>query len=148
MEQMTVRINDEECIIMPAPKGAFVKTYHFWLPYFVPYVAVSVDALSNRSKTYADASLNIYPLSHSYYDDFVEWDKDRDFFTSLSGNTLEHIYDECINQEEDNEPKYYIIMLYQMFKSHGTPMEDRAINWFKDKFKEHNITKSDFDVFG
>ena len=147
MEQITVRINDEECIIMPAPKGAFVKTYNFWLPYFVPYVAVSVYALSNRSKTYADASLNIYPLSHSYYDDFVVWDKDRDFFTSLSGNILNHIYDECINQEEDNEPKYYIIMLYQMFKSHGTPMEDRAINWFKEKFKEHNITKADFDVF-
>ena len=38
-------------------------------------------------------------------------------------------------------------MLYQEFKSHGTPFDYTAIKWFKEKFKEYNITKADFDVF-
>ena len=64
MEQMTVRINEEECVIMPAPKGAFVVGNHFMSPCFTQYMAVSADAESlNDNNT--SVGLYAYPLSYS-----------------------------------------------------------------------------------
>lgn len=45
------------------------------------------------------------------------------------------------------DEREFVISLYQIFNTHGTPMDYTAIKWFKEKFKEHNITKADFDVF-
>ena len=143
MEQMTVRINEEECVIMPAPKGAFVTRDNY--PYFVSYVAVSVDAELLNHDNNSLVKLNVYPLSHYDANKFVLWDKDGFFFTEVSDDTLDSLF--CKQIKYDHEPKDILVMLYQMFKSHGTPMDDFAIKWFKEKFKEHNITKADFDVF-
>ena len=143
MEQMTVRINEEECVIMPAPKGAFVTRDNN--PYFVSYVAVSKDAALLNHDNNSLVKLNVYPLSHYDGIDFVLWDKDGIFFTEVADDLLGWMYDEQIKY--DHEPKETLMWLYQRFKSHGTPMDDSAITWFKEKFKEHNITKADFDVF-
>ena len=82
MEHMTVRINEEECIIMPAPKGAFVVGDRFACPCFVPYVAVSADAESRISEIVE--TLNIYPLSYSNGAEYVEWNARDGFYTSVS----------------------------------------------------------------
>lgn len=140
---MTVRINEEECVIMPAPKGAFVTRDNY--PYFVSYVAVSADAALLNHDNNSLVKLNVYPLSHFDGNKFVLWDKDGFFFTEVSDDTLDSLF--CEQIKYDHEPKEILVMLYQMFKSHGTPMDDFAIKWFKEKFKEHNITKADFDVF-
>ena len=70
MEQKTITINGEECVIMPAPKGAFVVGDRFACPCFVPYVAVSADAESRISEIVE--ILNIYPLSYSDGAEYVE----------------------------------------------------------------------------
>ena len=143
MEQMTVRINEEECVIMPAPKGAFVTRDNNL--YFVSYVAVSVDAALLNHDNNSLVKLNVYPLSHYDGNKFVLWDKDGFFFTEVSDDTLDSLF--CEQIKYDHEPKEILVMLYQMFKSHGTPMDDFAIEWLKEKFKKHNVTKADFDVF-
>ena len=143
MKQMTVRINEEECVIMPAPKGAFVICGHFACPCFVPYVAVSADAESRISEI--EETLDIYPLSYSDGAGYVEWNARDGFYTSVSKFNLNELYHNCIKCSY--EPKRALTMLYQEFKSHGTPFDYSAIKWFKEKFKEHNVTKDDFDVF-
>lgn len=143
MEKTTITINGEECVILPAPKGAFVTRDNH--PYFVSYVAVSVDAALLNHDNNSLVKLNVYPLSHYDANKFVLWDKDGFFFTEVSDDTLDSLF--CEQIKYDHEPKDILVMLYQMFKSHGTPMDDFAIEWFKEKFKEHNITKADFDVF-
>ena len=143
MEKTTITINGEECVILPAPKGAFVTRDNN--PYFVSYVAVSKDAaLLNRGNN-SLVKLNVYPLSHYDGNKFVLWDKDGFFFTEVSDDTLDSLF--CEQIKYDHEPKEILVMLYQMFKSHGTPMDDFAIEWLKEKFKKHNVTKADFDVF-
>ena len=143
MEKTTITINGEECVILPAPKGAFVtRDNHL---YFVSYVAVSVDAALLNHDNNSLVKLNVYPLSHFDGNKFVLWDKDGFLFTEVSDDTLDSLF--CEQIKYDHEPKDILVMLYQMFKSHGTPMDDFAIEWFREKFKEHNITKADFDVF-
>ena len=78
-------------------------------------------------------------------DSFSDFTKDGFFFTEVSDDTLDSLFSGQIKY--DHEPKDILVMLYQMFKSNGTPMDDFAIEWFRKKFKEHNITKADFDVF-
>ena len=144
MEQMTVRINEEECVIMPAPKGAFVVGKHFMSPCFTQYMAVSADAESlNDNDT--SVGLYAYPLSYSDGAGYVEWNARDGFYTSVSKFNLDELYHNCIKCSY--EPKRALTMLYQEFKSHGTPFDYSAIKWFKEKFKEHNVTKADFDVF-
>ena len=143
MEQMTVRINEEECVIMPAPKGAFVSGNYFSCPCFVQYIAVSADATPLISEI--EETLDIYPLSYSDGAEYVEWNARDGFHTSVSKFNLDELYRNCIKCSY--EPKRALTMLYQEFKSHGTPFDYTAIKWFKEKFKEHNITKADFDVF-
>ena len=41
MEKTTITINGEECVILPAPKGAFLKIDGVIYPDFVPFVAVN-----------------------------------------------------------------------------------------------------------
>ena len=144
MEQMTVRINEEECVIMPAPKGAFVIGDHFICPCFVQYMAVSADAESlNDNDT--SVGLNAYPLSYSDGDWQVQWSEHEEFFTNVANFILDSLYEECVGNGYGS--KRALTMLYQEFKSHDTPFDYSAIEWFKKKFKEHNITKADFDVF-
>lgn len=143
MEQMTVRINEEECVIMPAPKGAFVVGKHFMSPCFTQYMAVSADATPLISEI--EETLDIYPLSYSDGAEYVEWNARDGFHTSVSKFNLDELYRNCIKCSY--EPKRALTMLYQEFKSHGTPFDYSAIKWFKEKFKEHNVTKADFDVF-
>ena len=143
MEQMTVRINEEECVIMPAPKGAFVVGKHFACPCFVPYVAVSAEATSRISEI--EETLDIYALSYEDGAEYVEWNARDGFYTSVSKFNLNELYHNCIKCSYG--PKRALTMLYQEFKSHGTPFDYTAIKWFKEKFKEHNVTKADFDVF-
>ena len=144
MEQMTVRINEEECVIMPAPKGAFVVGNHFSCPCFVPYMAISEDA-TPLIRDHKDAGLDVYPLSYSEGDGYVQWNYDERFYANVYDFILNSLYEESVR--DGYEPKKALVMLYQEFKSHGTPFDYSAIKWFKEKFKEHNITKADFDVF-
>ena len=143
MEKTTITINGEECVILPAPKGAFVIGDHFACPCFVPYMAVSADAETRISEI--EEILNIYALSYSDGAEYVEWNTRDGFCTSVSKLNLDELYHNCIKC--GYEPKRALTMLYQEFKSHGTPFDYSAIKWFKEKFKEHNVTKADFDVF-
>ena len=144
MKQTTITINGEECVILPAPKGAFVVGNGYNFPYFVLFVAVPV--IPSRNYNSWD-ELNVYPLSHYPEDNYVRWQGDGYFYTDVDKIVLHNLYDTGVEQFNDFKPKDILVMLYQMFKSHGTPMDDTAIKWFKEKFKEHNITKADFDVF-
>ena len=144
MKQMTVRINEEECVIMPAPKGAFVVGNHFSCPCFVPYMAISADA-TPLIRDHKDAGLDVYPLSYSDGEEYVEWNEGESFYTSVANFILDSLYEECVRNGYGS--KRALTMLYQEFKSHGTPFDYSAIKWFKEKFKEHNVTKADFDVF-
>ena len=148
MEQKTIIINGEECVIMPAPKGAFItgNNYaNYSLPRFVQYVAVSTDAefLTDDNES---VGLNVYTLSHAEGELQVECYKYEDLCTYVHDNILHTLYKECVNGNFA-PPREELLMLYQEFKSHGTPFDYSAIKWFKEKFKEHNITKADFDVF-
>ena len=42
MSKTTITINGEECMILPAPKGAFIVKDGLQYPYFVEYVAISI----------------------------------------------------------------------------------------------------------
>ena len=58
MEQMTVRINEEECVILPAPKGAFVIARPFHLLYFVQAIAIEINKFKDYAKIlYSQARL-------------------------------------------------------------------------------------------
>ena len=147
MDQKTIIINGEECVIMPAPKGAFItgNNYaNYSLPRFVQYVAVSADAESlNDNDT--SVGLYAYPLSYSDGDWQVQWSEHEEFYTNVANFILDSLYEECVRNGYGS--KRALTMLYQEFKSHGTPFDYSAIKWFKEKFKEHNVTKADFDVF-
>ena len=59
---------------------------------------------------------------------------------------LKKLYQLAIEAGEE-DIRGFVIEMYSEFISHGTPMDYTAIEWFREKFKEHNITKADFDVF-
>ena len=140
MEKTTITINGEECVILPAPKGAFLIKKEREYPYFVEYVAISTED---------DSMPNIYGIYLNNNDTFVEvqdkQDGDELKFDVLSG-MLKKLYQLAIEAEEE-DIRGFVIEMYSEFISHGTPMDYTAIQWFREKFKEHNITKADFDVF-
>ena len=143
MSKTTITICGEECVILPAPKGAFILDDGFVRPEFVPYIAVAIDPVRLGASRREEAS--IYPLSHIEDNDYVEWYKSEILLTFVYDEVLDTLYEE--NIKAGNEAKYTLIKLYQEFVSHDTPMDDTAIEWFREKFKEYNITKADFDVF-
>ena len=139
MEKTTITINGEECVILPAPKGAFIKINGLSEPDFIPFVAVNPGIKNERG------AARMYALRY-YEDGFLELDCKLSVRTAIRDLDLQESY-------EDNE-KYWkddtrelIMYLYQQYSSHGTHFEPSAIEWFKEKFKEHDITKADFDVF-
>ena len=140
MEKTTITINGEECVILPAPKGAFLIKKEREYPYFVEYVAISTED---------DSMPNIYGIYLNNNDTFVEvqdkQDGDELKFDVLPG-MLKKLYQLAIEAEEE-DIRGFVIEMYSEFISHGTPMDYTAIQWFREKFKEHNITKADFDVF-
>ena len=139
MEKTTITINGEEFVILPAPKGAFIKTAIY--PDFVPFVAVN-PSVKNVGKF---EFVNMYALK--YYDDgFLELNCERSVQTEIGGMDLQESYEE--NEEyKDFDTRELIMDLYLQYSSHGTHFKPSAIKWFREKFKEHNITKADFDVF-
>lgn len=142
MEKTTITINGEECVILPAPKGAFIKINGIAEPDFVPFVAVNPSIIKK-----GDELEFVYMYALKYYNDgFLELNCNRSVQTEIGDYILQESY-------EDNE-KYWkddtrelIMDLYLQYSSHGTHFNPSAIKWFKEKFKEHNITKADFDVF-
>ena len=138
MSKTTISINDEECVILPAPKGAFLIKDGLQYPYFVEYTAIAID-----DGIYP----NIYALELSENEDYLDIadEKGRNIVPEVTAPILQKFLD--IEIEQDGDPRAHIIYLYHQFKQHGTPMEYGALVWFKEKFKEHNITKADFDVF-
>ena len=140
MEKTTITINGEECVILPAPKGAFLIKKEREYPYFVEYVAISTED---------DSMPNIYGIYLNNNDTFVEvqdkQDGDELKFDVLSG-MLKKLYQLAIEAGEE-DIRGFVIEMYSEFISHGTPMDYTAIQWFREKFKEHNITKADLDVF-
>lgn len=128
-------------MILPAPKGAFVEIPGVIYPDFVPYVAVKPIVENDRGWEL----INMYALK--YYDDgFLEPDTKHSVLTELRGSFLQVSYEE--NEKlKDYDASYLIMDLYLKFHSHGTHFTLSAIEWFKKKFKEYNITKKDFNVF-
>ena len=142
MEKTTITINGEEFVILPAPKGAFIKVNGISEPDFIPFVAVNAanPSIKNERK-----SVRMYALR--YYDDgYLELNYERSVQTEIGYRCLQESYEE--NKEyKDFDTRELIMYLYQQYSSHGTHFNPSAIKWFKEKFKEHNITKADFDVF-
>lgn len=138
MSKTTITICGEECVILPAPKGAFLVKDGLQYPYFVEYAAIST-----KDSSYP----NIYGIQLN--ESYVEI-QDKQYGEKLKSEVwsgiLENLHKSAIEAGEDNTRRF-VIETYQAFKSHGTPMDLSAIEWFKKKFKEHNITKADFDVF-
>ena len=142
MEKTTITINGEECVILPAPKGAFIKVNGISEPDFIPFVAVNAanPSIKNERK-----SVRMYALR--YYDDgYLELNYERSVQTEIGYRCLQESYEE--NKEyKDFDTRELIMDLYLQYSSHGTHFNPSAIKWFKEKFKEHNVTKADFDVF-
>lgn len=141
MEKTTITINDEECVILPAPKGAFLKIDGVIYPDFVPFVAVNPRIKKDGEWEF------VYMYALKYYDDgYLELNYKRSVETEIGYRCLQESYEE--NKEyKDFDTRELIMDLYLQYSSHGTHFNPSAIKWFKEKFKEHNITKSDFDVF-
>ncbi|MGN0508424.1 MAG: hypothetical protein ACI4GX_04250 [Ruminococcus sp.] len=138
MSKTTITINGEECVILPAPKGAFLVKKELQYPYFVEYAALST---SNKAE-----DISIYGLELSENEAYLDINcGEEELYSEVSEFTLKKFLD--IETEQDGDPRAHIIYLYSQFKEHGTPMEYGALVWFREKFKEHNITKADFDVF-
>ena len=138
MSKTTITINGEECMILPAPKGAFLVKDGLQYPYFVEYAA-----LSTSDKT---EYISIYGLELSENEAYLDINYgEEELYSEVTVFTLKKFLN--LETEQDGDPRAHIIYLYSQFKEHGTPMDLSAIEWFKEKFKEHNITKADFDVF-
>ena len=149
MKQMTVRINEEECVIMPAPKGAFIWSEDSRFLYYPTYIALRNNKEYNRV-------LDIIPLypSDSGASYLMESSSDNEHLHEvLYGYMLSSILKEYLFDFDEDEiseesiDKEKIKNMYLAAISHGTQMDYTAIEWFKEKFKEYNITKADFDVF-
>ena len=142
MGKTTIAINGEECVILPAPKGAFIKVNCISEPDFIPFVAVNAanPSIKNERK-----SVRMYALR--YYDDgYLELDCELSVRTEIGDLDLQESYEDNEKYWED-DTRELIMYLYQQYSSHGTHFKPSAIKWFKEKFKEYNITKADFDVF-
>ena len=138
MSKTTITINGEECVILPAPKGAFLVKDGLQYPYFVEYAA-----LSTNDKT---EEISIYGLELSENEAYLDINcGEEELYSEVTVFTLKKFLN--LEIEQDGDPRAHIIYLYSQFKQHGTPMEYGALVWFREKFKEHNITKADFDVF-
>ena len=138
MSKTTITICGEECVIHPAPKGAFLVKDGLEYPYFVEYAA-----LSTYDKT---EYLNIYGLELSENEVYLDINcEEEKLYPEVTAPILQEFLD--IEMEQEGDPRAHIIYLYHQFKQHGTPLEYGALVWFREKFKEHNITKADFDVF-
>lgn len=138
MSKTTITICGEECVILPAPKGAFLVKDGLQYPYFVDYAA-----LSTSDKT---EEISIYGLELSENEAYLDINcGEEELYSEVTVFTLKKFLN--IEIEQDGDPRAHIIYLYSQFKEHGTPMDLSAIEWFREKFKEHNITKADFDVF-
>ena len=141
MEKTTITINGEERVILPAPKGAFLKIDGVIYPDFVPFVAVN----PRIKKDYEWDFVYMYALK--YYDDgYLELDCELSVRTEIGDLDLQESYEDNEKYWED-DTRELIMYLYQQYSSHGTHFNPSAIKWFKEKFKEYNITKADFDVF-
>ena len=58
MSKTTITINGEECVILPAPKGAFVIARPFHLLYFVQAIAIEINKFKDYAKIlYSQARL-------------------------------------------------------------------------------------------
>lgn len=139
MEKTTITINGEECVILPAPKGAYIKVNGLSEPDFIPFVAVNPSIKNERG------AARMYALRY-YEDGFLELDCKLSVRTEIGDFDLQESYEDNEKYWED-DTRELIMYLYQQYSSHGTHFKPSAIKWFKEKFKEHNITKSDFDVF-
>ena len=137
MSKTTIKINGEECVILPAPKGAFLIKDGFIFPYFVEYVALSTSDNTD--------DISIYGLELSSDGTHLEINREDELYSEVTIPILQWLMG--WDSEEGGDPGSHVIYLYRTFKSHETPMDSTAIEWFKEKFKEHNITKADFDVF-
>ena len=138
MSKTTITICGEECVILPAPKGAFLDYGHQY-PYFVEYVAISI-----KNNPYP----NIYGIKVDENGSSTEiQDKQEDemLITEVCLEVLKKLQKSAVYDGYDL--RKFVVETYQAFKTHETPMDLSAIEWFKKKFKEHNITKADFDVF-
>ena len=141
MGKSTITINGEECVILPAPKGAFVKIKDVIYPDFVPFVAVNPRIKKDDEWDFVD----MYALR--YYDDgYLELNCEQSVLTEIGNRFLQESYEEN-KRYKDFDTRELIMDLYLQYSSHGTHFNPSAIKWFKEKFKEHNVTKADFDVF-
>lgn len=138
MSKTTISINNYECVVLPAPKGAFLIKDGLQYPYFVDYAAIAI---------YDGVYPNIYGMELSENESYlgISDERDRSLAVEVTAPMLQTFLD--IEIEQQGDPRAHIIYLYHQFKQHGTPMEYGALVWFREKFKEHNITKADFDVF-
>lgn len=127
-------------MVLPAPKGAFITRNGVECPCFVEYAAISLEHSQYP---------NIYGIGLNFNDTYVEIQEKQDgekLRTEVWSGVLIILQEAAIENGED-DLRWFVIATYQSFKSHGTPMDLSAIEWFREKFKEHNITKADFDVF-
>lgn len=143
MSKTTITINGEECVILPAPKGAFViqKKELF----FVPFIATDINRLKDQAGDIGYVFADAHPLYYSKGDGCVVYDRYVIMQTEVTGCILDNLLDTCYTNEYVHRDS--IMSLYQEFAEKGTPMDYSAIRWFRGKFKEYNITKADFDVF-
>lgn len=138
MSKTTITINGEECVILPAPKGAFLIKDGLQYPYFVEYAAISTSDKTEE--------LSIYGLELSENEAFLDINYgEEELYSEVTAPMLQTFLN--IEMEQEGDPRAHIIYLYHQFKQHGTPLEYGALVWFRERFKEHNITKADFDVF-
>ena len=139
MSKTTITICGEECVILPAPKGAFLFEDGHQYPYFVEYVAISI-----KNNPYP----NIYGIrvdENGSSTEIQDKQEDEMLITEVCSELLKKLQKSAINDGDDL--RKFVVETYHAFKTHGTPMDYTAIEWFNKKFKEHNITKADFDVF-
>ena len=149
MSKTTITICGEECVILPAPKGAFIWSDSSRFLYYPTYIAL-------RDSEEYDGVIDIIPLYSSTGGASYLMDGSEDnehLHDTLYGYMLSSIFREYLDDydedeiSEDNIDKEKIKNMYLAVISHGTQMDLSAIEWFKEKFKEYNITKADFDVF-
>ena len=140
MSKTTITINGEECVILPAPKGAFLVKDGSCNPTFIEYLGMA---------TVDDSSLEcIYAFNLSCSGDYVDINvcsEDNMVIRHVFSGLLDRLLTEADGKVDSK--RNFIIELYQTFVSHGTPFDYSAIWWFKKRFQQHNITKADFDVF-
>ena len=149
MSKTTITINGEECVILPAPKGAFIWSDSSRFLYYPTYIALGdceeYDGVIDIIPLYSSTGGASYLMNSS---------KDNEHLhDTLYGHMLSSIFREYLDDydedeiSEENIDKEKIKNMYLAVISHGTQMDLSAIEWFREKFKEHNITKADFDVF-